>query len=103
MPVDTDVVAGSPVADSEPAAGPRPLLVGRGVSRHFEGMHAVDAVSLEVLPGHITGLIGPNGAGKSTLLAVLAGTLPASAGRIIFSGRDADWCGHSNSPRSLPS
>jgi ABC-type branched-subunit amino acid transport system ATPase component len=88
VPVDTDAMARSPVKNGEPAAGPRPLLVARGVSRHFEGMHAVDAVSIEVLPGHITGLIGPNGAGKSTFLAVLAGTLPASAGTIIFDGED---------------
>src|SRR5207245_5253097 len=32
--------------------------------------------------------IGPNGAGTSTLLAVLAGTLPASAGRILLDGAD---------------
>ncbi|HEV2009910.1 MAG TPA: ATP-binding cassette domain-containing protein, partial [Candidatus Limnocylindria bacterium] len=30
----------------------------------------------------------PNGAGKSTFLAVLAGTLPASAGRVVFDGED---------------
>jgi ABC-type branched-subunit amino acid transport system ATPase component len=65
-----------------------PLLVANDIHRHFEGMHAVDGVSLEVPPGRITGLIGPNGAGKSTLLAVLAGTLPASAGSIVFDGED---------------
>jgi ABC-type branched-subunit amino acid transport system ATPase component len=51
-------------------------------------MLAVDGVSVEVLPGRMTGLIGPNGAGKSTFLAVLAGTLPASGGTIIFDGDD---------------
>jgi neutral amino acid transport system ATP-binding protein len=51
-------------------------------------MHAVDGVSIEVATGKITGLIGPNGAGKSTFLAVLAGTLPASEGTVIFDGRD---------------
>jgi ABC-type branched-subunit amino acid transport system ATPase component len=51
-------------------------------------MHAVDGVSIEVLPGRLTGLIGPNGAGKSTFLAVLAGTLPASAGSIVFDGEE---------------
>src|SRR5205807_659017 len=59
-----------------------------GVTRRFEGLRAVDGVSLEVVPGRITGLIGPNGAGKSTLLAVLAGTLPASVGRILLGGAD---------------
>src|SRR2546427_10899163 len=51
-------------------------------------MRAVDGVSIEVVPGHITGIIGPNGAGKSTFLAVLAGTLPATSGTIIFDGSE---------------
>ncbi len=64
------------------------MLVAEDVHRHFEGMHAVDGVSLEIPRGKITGLIGPNGAGKSTFMAVLAGTLPASRGRILFEGED---------------
>ena len=51
-------------------------------------MRAVDGVSIEVLPGRLTGLIGPNGAGKSTFLAVLAGTLPPSEGSIVFDGEE---------------
>ncbi|TMG59385.1 MAG: ATP-binding cassette domain-containing protein, partial [Chloroflexi bacterium] len=46
------------------------MLVATDVHRHFEGMRAVDGVSLEVPRGQITGLIGPNGAGKSTFMAV---------------------------------
>ncbi len=69
-------------------AGGRPMLVTSDIHRHFEGLHAVDGVSIEVPAGRITGLIGPNGAGKSTLLAVLAGTLPASSGTIVFEGHD---------------
>jgi len=65
-----------------------PMLSARDIHRHFEGMHAVDGVSIEIMPGRITGLIGPNGAGKSTFMAVLAGTLPASSGTIIFQGED---------------
>jgi ABC-type branched-subunit amino acid transport system ATPase component len=65
-----------------------PLLVARDVHRHFEGMRAVDGVSIDVPPGRLTGIIGPNGAGKSTFLAVLAGTLPATSGSIVFAGED---------------
>ena len=65
-----------------------PMLGARDIHRHFEGMHAVDGVSIEIMPGRITGLIGPNGAGKSTFMAVLAGTLPASSGTIVFQGED---------------
>jgi len=64
------------------------MLVAKDIHRHFEGMHAVDGVSIEILPGRVTGLIGPNGAGKSTFMAVLAGTLPASEGTILFEGND---------------
>jgi neutral amino acid transport system ATP-binding protein len=66
----------------------KPMLVATDIHRHFEGMRAVDGVSLEVVPGKITGLIGPNGAGKSTFMAVLAGTLPATSGTIVFEGED---------------
>ena len=63
-------------------------LVATDIHRHFEGMHAVEGVSMDVERGKITGLIGPNGAGKSTFMAVLAGTLPASSGSIVFEGED---------------
>ena len=69
-------------------AAQRPMLVATDVHRHFEGLHAVDGVSIEVPLAKITGLIGPNGAGKSTFLAVLAGTLPATSGTIVFDGAD---------------
>ncbi|MEO8745151.1 MAG: ABC transporter ATP-binding protein [Candidatus Dormiibacterota bacterium] len=65
-----------------------PMLVARDIHRHFEGMRAVDGVSIDVPKGQITGLIGPNGAGKSTFMAVLAGTLPATSGSISFEGTD---------------
>src|SRR4030081_3564554 len=76
------------LAVAEAPSAERPLLSESDIHRHFEGLHAVDGLSIDVPPGKITGLIGPNGAGKSTLLAVLAGTLPASGGTIVFDGRD---------------
>jgi ABC-type branched-subunit amino acid transport system ATPase component len=88
-PSALEPTAGSgPPTGAGPALAAHPMMTVRDVHRHFEGMHAVDGVSIDVLPGHITGLIGPNGAGKSTLLAVLAGTLPASEGSIVFDGID---------------
>jgi branched-chain amino acid transport system permease protein len=64
------------------------VLEAVGLVREFGGVRAVNGVSLSVRQGTLTGLIGPNGAGKSTLLALLAGTLPASAGTIIYRGQD---------------
>lgn len=65
-----------------------PILSLRGLTRDFGAFRAVDGVSLDILPGTITGLIGPNGAGKTTLFNVLTGMLPPSAGRVMLNGQD---------------
>jgi branched-chain amino acid transport system ATP-binding protein len=64
------------------------LLEAHDVTKAFGSFKAVDAASVTLEQGDILGLIGPNGAGKSTFLAVLAGTLPATSGTIVFEGED---------------
>jgi branched-chain amino acid transport system permease protein len=63
-------------------------LEARGIGRSFDGVRAVDGVSVAFERARLTGLIGPNGAGKSTLLAMLAGTLEPSEGAILLGGDD---------------
>jgi branched-chain amino acid transport system ATP-binding protein len=58
------------------------------VSKAFEGLVAVDEVSLEVRPGERRAIIGPNGAGKTTLFHLISGELRVSGGRIALFGRD---------------
>ena len=43
-------------------------------------------IAMTVEEGSITAVIGSNGAGKTTLMRVLAGLLPARAGRLAFAG-----------------
>ncbi len=66
------------------------MLEAVDVSVSFQGVKAVQHVSLRVDPGRIIGLIGPNGAGKTTLVNVLTGfQMPTSgAARIDGSGID---------------
>ena len=56
--------------------------------KYFGGLAAVDDVSLDVNAGELHAVIGPNGAGKTTLINLLSGDLPASAGTIMFRGRE---------------
>lgn len=45
-------------------------------------------ISFDLGSGDALVLTGRNGSGKSTLLRVVAGLLPADAGRVLWSGRD---------------
>jgi branched-chain amino acid transport system ATP-binding protein len=56
--------------------------------KDFDGLRAVDDVSLSVEKGQIVGLIGPNGSGKSTLLSMIARTIDMTAGKITFDGHN---------------
>ena len=65
-----------------------PQLAVQNVAKTFQGLRALDDVSLAVGKGEILGLIGPNGSGKTTLINVVTGIFPPSAGRIVASGRE---------------
>ena len=87
-PVSTVPSAGGAGAGREAPGDREVVLQAVDVVREFGGVRAVAGVSLSVRRGTLTGLIGPNGAGKSTLLAMLAGTLPVSAGQVRYQGKD---------------
>jgi ABC-type Mn2+/Zn2+ transport system ATPase subunit len=60
----------------------QPILRTCSLSVHYGARSALDAVSVEIMPGTITSLLGPNGAGKSTLLKALAGVTQPSHGTV---------------------
>ena len=69
-------------------AEPDVILECRDLVREFNGVPAVDGVSMAFQRARLTGIIGPNGAGKSTVLAMLAGTLPTTSGQVVLKGED---------------
>ena len=58
------------------------LLRGRGITRRWGGLVAVNEVSLDLQRGELHAVIGTNGAGKSTLINIQSGEIPPSAGTV---------------------
>lgn len=73
--------------------GSEPILAAQEVSKSFKAgkraIIALDAISLSIRPGTITGLIGPDGAGKTTFMRLAAGLLIPDTGHIVALGMDA--------------
>lgn len=78
-----------PIGDGAEIGG----IVAHDLRRTFDGVVAVDGMSLRVAPGRVTALIGPNGAGKTTFLLMAAGLLAPESGALFVAGAD---------PRAMP-
>ena len=57
------------------------------VTKRFNGVPAVDEVSLELDRGEILSILGPSGCGKTTLLRLIAGFERLDSGEITIQGR----------------
>ena len=72
------------------------------VSRSFEGVHAVQGISLTLHRHEVVGLIGPNGAGKSTLVNLLTGFDFPTAGTVELEDRPiTSWSAHRRGRQGL--
>lgn len=73
------------------------LLTVNHLTKRFEGLIAVDDVSIRVEQGEIVSVIGPNGAGKTTFFNMLTGIYPITEGEIVFDGKNI----HDLSPQEI--
>ncbi len=77
-------------------------LIVSDVVVNFQGLRAINRVSLTLARGEVLGLIGPNGAGKTTLVNVLTGFQQVDEGSVHLGGVDiAGWKPHERSRRGL--
>ena len=58
----------------------------RELTKNFDELRALDALSMHVPKGSIYGLVGPNGAGKSTVLRHITGVYRQDAGEVLMEG-----------------
>ncbi len=61
----------------------------KNLTKHFNGLIAVDHINFNVQKGEIFAFLGPNGAGKSTTIKMLTTLLHPSDGEMILNGHDA--------------
>jgi ABC-2 type transport system ATP-binding protein len=65
-----------------------PAIEIQELTRRFDTLTAVDALSLDVQPGEVFGLLGPNGAGKTTTIKMLITLLPPTSGTANVAGHN---------------
>ena len=74
--------------ESRPVENREPILRMEQIDKRFPGVHALDHVDFDLLPGEVHVLLGENGAGKSTLMKVLSGSIQSDSGRISHPRED---------------
>jgi ABC-2 type transport system ATP-binding protein len=83
-----------------------PLLELVNITKRYDTLTAVDALSLRIEPGGIYGLLGPNGAGKTTTIRMIMGVIEPDEGEVRifgepFSERLKDSIGYLPEERGL--
>jgi neutral amino acid transport system ATP-binding protein len=68
------------------ASNQEPILLVKGLNKHFLGVVALDGVDLAIYPGELVSLIGPNGSGKSTLFNCVTGFIKPEGGQVFYKG-----------------
>src|SRR5579862_2451244 len=59
----------------------------RGLVKQYGAKIAVNDLSFDVEPGHVTGFLGPNGAGKTTTMRLMLGLDYPNAGTVTIDGK----------------
>ena len=63
------------------------FVQGRGLSKTFGHVRALQDVDVDIFQGEILAIVGDNGAGKSTLTKILSGVHQPDRGEITINGR----------------
>ncbi|MGB3714914.1 MAG: ABC transporter ATP-binding protein [Candidatus Promineifilaceae bacterium] len=75
----------------------------KGVTKRYQALVAIDAVTLDITPGEVLGILGPNGAGKTTLFRLITGSLNPDSGHIRSLGQSWPSVGYKPERLLFPS
>jgi ABC-2 type transport system ATP-binding protein len=64
------------------------MIKTQNLTKHYDGLVAVEDLTFSVEPGEVLGFLGPNGAGKSTTMRMIAGFITPTAGTASICGHD---------------
>ena len=64
------------------------LVQTRHIQKSFNGVKALNDISIDFYPGRVHVLLGENGAGKSTLIKIISGVYQYDEGQIFLAGRE---------------
>ena len=73
---------------TDPLDAPDIVIHVDDLSKHYEDLKAVDAITFGVERGEVFGILGPNGAGKTTTLECIEGLVEPTKGRTTVLGFD---------------
>jgi ABC-2 type transport system ATP-binding protein len=62
------------------------MIRAQGLTKQFEGIVAIDELSLDVAEGEIFGLVGPDGVGKTTTMRLLTSIMDPDSGEAWVAG-----------------
>jgi fructose transport system ATP-binding protein len=68
-----------------------PILMGRGLTKRYGKVVALDSCDFDLTPGEILAVIGDNGAGKSTLIKAVSGAVVPDEGEVFLDGQKVNF------------
>ncbi len=64
------------------------MIEAQDLTKKYEGLTAVDNLTIGIKKGEVFGFLGPNGAGKTTSIKMMVGLLRPTSGKVIVNGKD---------------